>query len=160
MFHRNLSFWSVAVLTASLSWAAPGKGPEGHGRGPDMGRFVTYLEKELALTPTQTAQVRELLKPDSLIGPPPHMGFEGGLPLAGEFVDQLRSPTVDTAALNRQFEQRTAQQRERFARAQFKFTQLHGVLTLEQRHKLADILQKRLDRAEARHEKKKDAKKK
>jgi Spy/CpxP family protein refolding chaperone len=159
MFHRNLSFLSMAVLSVSLSWGAPAKG-EGHGR-PDMNRFVTHLEKELALTPTQAAQVRELLKPDSLIGPPEHLMLHGGgFPLADEFVDQLRAPTVDTAALNRLFEERTALQRQRYARAQFKFTQLHGILTLEQRHKLADMLQKRLDRAEARHEKKKDAKKK
>jgi Spy/CpxP family protein refolding chaperone len=160
MFHRNLSFLSVALLSVTLSWGAPAKGDHG-GHDRDMGRFATYLEKELALTPTQTAQVREILKPDSLIGPPP-FGMEAHqvLPLAGEFVDQLRAASVDTAALNRLFEQRTALHRERYARAQMKFTMLHGVLTMEQRHKLADILQKRLDRVEARHEKKKDAKKK
>ena len=155
MFQRNLSFLSVAFLAASLSFGAPSKGPERR----DGNTFLTHLEKELKLSPTQAAQVREILKPDSLV-PPPRFRMDGnGFPLAGEFIDQLRAPTVDTAALNRQFDQRLGLQRETYARAQSKFVQLHAVLDMEQRHKLADMLQKRLARAEAQY-KKQDKKKK
>jgi Spy/CpxP family protein refolding chaperone len=148
MFQRLL--FTACLLAAPVAWAAPADdGPPR--RGEFMAKFIERMEKELDLTPTQTAQVREILKPDTLVEPP---RFEGhGFPLAEEFVDQLRAPQVDTASLNRRFEQRLALQRERQARALFKFQQLHGVLTMEQRHKLADFLQKRLDRAEAVHEK-------
>src|SRR5215217_5675838 len=155
MFQRRLSFMSAALLAVSLSWGAPAKGNEGR----DAGKFLAHLEKELKLSPTQSAQVREILKPDSLI-PPPRFRMEGnGFPLAGEFIDQLRASTVDTAALNRQFDHRLGLQRETYQRAQSKFVQLHGVLDMEQRHKLADMLQKRMARDET-HMKKQDKKKK
>jgi Spy/CpxP family protein refolding chaperone len=162
MFKR---LWSVPVLTvafAALALLAPQASAADKTPGPSrdrkhMEKFVAKLEKELALTPAQSAQVREILRPDSMLPPPGAMreGMPEGkrgpgpkrahnVPLFGdEFLAQLRADKVDTAALNRAFAERAANMQKYHERHVSKFVQLHDVLTPAQRAKLAEILEKR-----------------
>ena len=144
---------SVLTVLAPAARAADKNSPPPRD-GRYMEHFIARLEKELDLTPGQAAQVREILRPDSLVPPPEHFAKEerhkqgphgpGMMGLFGEeFLDQLRADRVDTAALNRAFAEHLATMESRHNMYVFKFVQLHGVLTPAQRYKLADILEKR-----------------
>jgi hypothetical protein len=110
-------------------------------------RYIAWVEKVLNLSPVQRAQVREILRPDSLLGlPDPGPGPEGHpalgmLPFSGEFLEQLKSNQVDTATLNRLFGEREARMQAFHDRLVFKFVQLHAVLTPAQRLMLADLVE-------------------
>jgi Spy/CpxP family protein refolding chaperone len=174
MFQRLLSgsVFSLALPLALASIALfPGNAAAGekHSRhdregrdGKHIEKFIAKLEKELELSPTQAAQVREILKPDSALVPPEtHTTRHGPGPGPGmgmgmfdeEYMNQLREDRVDTAALNRGFAERQASLQARHDRMVFKFVQLHGVLNLVQRAKLADILEKHRAEMRARMEK-------
>lgn len=149
----SLTLASGALLAPSNAVAAEKNAP--HTRdGKHIEKFIAKLEKELSLTGTQTAQVREILKPDSLVPPPEQLAQEGKGPRGGhgrggmgmfseEYLVQLRANEVDTQMLNKDFAERQAQMKLHHDRMVTKFVQLHGVLTPTQRLKLADILEKR-----------------
>lgn len=170
-------FLTALTVTNLLSspWAAD-KAPRGHEPGKHHERFVAWMEKELSLTPTQAAQVREILRTDTLAPSPEQMGMgemgpgagrhhgragmaHGGMfPFGEEFLDQLKADKVDTAALARGFNERQQRMRAHHDKLVFKFAQVHGVLTRAQRLKLADLLERR--RAEHREKAGKESPKK
>jgi Spy/CpxP family protein refolding chaperone len=150
MFQRFLALGCLLTIALfSVTTAAPAKKNAARGaEGRHVETFIKKMEKELALTPGQVAQVREILLADSLVMPPERFAGRGpqapGMPLLGdEFLGQLRANAVDTAALNREFALRQAAMQSRHNRNVFKFVQLHSVLTPAQRLKLADLLEKR-----------------
>jgi Spy/CpxP family protein refolding chaperone len=103
-------------------------------------KIVARLEKELKLSKEQKVQVHKLahevadrFKELHAKGPEMHGGF----------VKQLRSGSVDTAALNKEMAERDARARERHALLIGKFAELHAILTPEQREKLAKHMEKR-----------------
>ena len=85
-------------------------------------------------------------------GPDGHEGPGPGMPMfSDEFIAQLRSNTVDTAALNRTFAERQQMMAKHHAEHVSKFVQIHAVLTPAQRTKLADLWEKRRDKAAKEH---------
>lgn len=158
----------VLALGASLT---PAKDHE----GKHLDRMVSRMEKELKLSKDQSAKIRTILAKDSAARPHrgewkkdhdckgkddcEHRGKQGFGPLGGgEFTAQLRSSTVDTAALNRSFAQRSdsmqARMREHHARRVATFAEIHAVLTPEQRALAADKWEKRAADSEKKREKK------
>jgi Spy/CpxP family protein refolding chaperone len=173
MFERlwNNSIPSATLFALTLGFASSGSfaaektAPAREDKHPE--RIVAWMQKELALSPTQTAQVREILRPeDSLVQPPGHferrLGSEdrgpgprdGMFPFGDEFLDQLKSNRVDTAALHQGFNERRARMQAWHDKIVFKFVQLHGVLTPAQRLKLADIVETRRAKHRDRADKK------
>lgn len=149
MFHlKKNSFASFLCLflgTCALAFAQPDK--DHPGRDPQKrAQFIAKrLTKELKLNDDQAAKVRQLFEEttDEMQGPPPGE-------FHGEFLKQLRSPTVDTAALNRDFEAQQLRIRKRHAVMVDRFTELHTILTPEQREKLAAFMEKRRDEMKTR----------
>jgi Spy/CpxP family protein refolding chaperone len=156
-------FLAALTVTNLLSspWAAD-KPARGHEPGKHHERFVAWMEKELSLSPVQAAQVREILRTDTLASEHFETGMgapHGGMfPFGEEFLDQLKADKVDTAALAQGFNERQQRMRARHDKMVFKFAQVHGVLTREQRLKLADLLERR--RAEHREKAAKESHKK
>jgi hypothetical protein len=120
-------------------------------------RYIAWVENVLNLSAVQRAQVREILRPDSLLGLPSPFGSGTGseghpalgmLPFSGEFLDQLRSNQVDTTALNRLLRERETRLQAFHDRLVFKFVQLHALLTPAQRLMLADLIEPWLARAQ------------
>jgi len=150
---------STPALSAAPADQPPAQETRENIQQKQIERFMTRMQKELALTPAQTTQIRALLRPDSLVPPPeayappqsghrpgPGMGPRGeGMPFGEEFLSQLRSDKVDTAALNREFAARQAAMKMHHDKALSKFVQIHALLTAEQRTKLADLIEKRRD---------------
>jgi Spy/CpxP family protein refolding chaperone len=150
MLKHLLSASLVAASLAAPSFAASetsAKHAARHeARSPEG--FVKRLEKDLKLTPEQTAKVREILAKDA-----PPAGVQGKgkggrmargpLPVGPEFAAQMRAEKVDTAALNREWAARSAKHQEGFLRMRDKFVALHAVLTPEQRALLATRMEKR-----------------
>jgi Spy/CpxP family protein refolding chaperone len=160
----------VLALGASLT---PAKDHE----GKHLDRMVARMEKELKLTKDQSAKIRTILAKDSATRPHrgewkqdhdckgkddcEHHGKQGFGPGplgGGEFTAQLRSSTVDTAALNRSFAERSDSMqtcmREHHARRVATFAEIHAVLTPEQRALAADKWEKRAADSEKKREKK------
>ncbi len=107
-------------------------------------KIVSQMKKGLDLTDDQTAKIHQLAYEitDSMQA---HM--RGRMENEhGEFLAQLRAPTVDTAALSHDMQahesdmQMNMQARQAFMIA--KFVELHDILTPEQREKLAAFLEK------------------
>jgi len=143
--------------------------------GRHLDRMVGRMEKELKLSKDQSAKIRAILAKDSAARPHRgewkkahdcdgkddcgHRGMRGFGPLGGgEFAAQLRSGSVDTAALNRAFAERSdsmqARMREHHARRVATFAEIHAVLTPEQRALAADKWDKRAAEIEKKREKK------
>lgn len=115
-------------------------------------RFVGKMEKELKLDKDQSARIREILRRDPL--PRDMHGRGRGFGPHGDLSAQLRAESVDTAALNRSFEERVAAMRARHAAFTGKFAEVHAVLTPEQREKAAAKLEKHLAKMEKKHRRK------
>ena len=119
-----------------------------HDRDPhkQADKIVTRMKKELNLSDEQTSRVRKLAHEvaDSL-RPPPPMGMHEEM--QGGFLKQLRADAVDTASLNKESGERMAEMQEHMKEHRAfmirEFTQLHDILTPEQREKLAAYLEKR-----------------
>lgn len=158
--------FSVAALALALG-AFTAHGKDDGTRGKHVDRMVSRMEKELDLSKDQAAKIREILSRDTGamafrgmgMGPGrgKGKGCEGcprcgagaqGLGMAGYqgFAAQLRSGTVDTAAMNRAFAARAdsmqARLRAGHARRVAVFAEVHAVLTPAQRAKAADKLEK------------------
>jgi len=167
---------SVAAIALALG-AALATAKEKDGKHLD--RMVSHMEKELALSKDQSAKIRAILAKDS--GDLPqrggwkkhhgckdcHMSEAGGHgpgghgqgPMAGDgFIEQLRAPSVDTAALNRTFAARAesmqVEMRARHARRVATFAEIHAVLTPEQRAKAATEMEARKSKMEEKRKKK------
>jgi Spy/CpxP family protein refolding chaperone len=155
--------------------------------GKHLDRMVTKMEKELKLSQEQTTKIRAILAKDS--GLMPHRGaWKKGKGCAGceqcgeskglhdkhgfcpgmggsEFAAQLRAGSVDTAAMNRAFAERSdamhAKMRAGHARRVATFAEIHAVLTPEQRTAAAAKLDQHAAKREQKCEKKcgKDCKK-
>ena len=150
-FSASLALLAISTPSAHAADKTPPPGRD----GKHIEKFIAKLEKELELTASQRAQVREILKPEigkaadsSLVQPPEFYGRGGprGPLFPGDFVAQLRADKVDTVALNRAFAERQAKMKSRHDQHVSKFVQLHAVLTPAQRLKLADMLEKRLSK--------------
>lgn len=166
---KSASAAPTAAPAASVSAAAPSPSAEApkargehpkrmarhsgpQGRSPE--RLVQRLEKDLKLTPEQTVKVREILVKDAPVAgakaspgvpgaKPDGRMARGPLPSGAGFAAQMRADKVDTAALDRAWEQQNAKRREGFVKMRDKFVALHAVLTPEQRAQLAERMERR-----------------
>jgi periplasmic protein CpxP/Spy len=140
---RNLNFIFPLVLAA---WAAvfllagchrhPGGDPH-----KMADHIVKMMRDKLDLTVDQTTKVQALANEvaDTLVAR--HKNHTGGKG-QDELLKQLRSNTVDTAALDQEIVTREAKFQEMHGFMIQKFVELHDILTPEQRGKLADFLEK------------------
>ena len=131
------------MLGTSLAFAQPDDDHPGMGMMDPQkmaDRMTEKLAKELNLNDDQKTKVHQLLA-DGM----EHMKDMRPMPgeMHGEFMKQMRAASVDTAALNREFDARQAKMREHHAMRVKHFAELHAVLTPEQRAKLADFMEKR-----------------
>jgi Spy/CpxP family protein refolding chaperone len=163
----------LPLLLMILAAAAFAKKPDRDEK--HAGRFFAKMEKELGLTPDQSARIKAILARDSALSPygDPRghrgraKGCEGcaacarmkagdhdGMGAWGPLSQQLRSGSVDTAALSAGIEERLADMRAHHARRVAMFTEIHAVLTPGQRLQAAEILDKRRADMEKRCERK------
>ena len=131
------------ILGMSLATAQPDDEHSGMGKMDPQkmaDRMTEKLTKELKLNDDQKAKV--------------HQTFLDGMeqmkdmrPAAGEMhgdlMKQMRAASLDTAALNRDFNAHQTKMREMHAIRIKHFAELYAVLTPEQRIKFADIMEKR-----------------
>jgi Spy/CpxP family protein refolding chaperone len=137
----------IALCLAMVLGAAPAFADSAGDKKPErdpqkfVDQTVAKLTKELKLNSDQEAKVRQMFEEGAgrMKDMRPPMPGE----MHEEFAKQLRSPSVDTAALDRQFEEHMAKMREHHALMVKRFSELHAVLTSEQRDKLAAFMEKR-----------------
>lgn len=149
-------FLAFGAFGALAAHAAPeGRMPDSARAEKRIDRFVGKMEKDLKLTQDQSDKIRAILRKDP-VAPPKGMG-EGGMGPGmgfgphGALIAQLRAGSVDTAALDRAFEEHVAQMRAHHASMVAKFAEVTAVLTPEQRQKAADLLEKRQAKMEKHH---------
>ncbi len=117
-------------------------------------RFVGKMEKELKLSKDQTEKIRAILRKDPVTPPDREGGRGPGMGMMAmhkELAAQLRAGAVDTAALDRSFEENVTRMRAHHASMLAKIAEVSAVLTPEQRKKAADLLEKRGEKMERRH---------
>ena len=150
------------ILLTGLTALPAQAAPQGrHQAMPDsaraekrVDRFVSRMEKDLNLSKDQTEKIRAILRKDPIAppeggehgGPGMDPGMRPGMGMMGlhhELAAQLRAGTVDTAALDRSFEEHVTRMRAHHAAMLAKISQVSAVLTPEQRKKAADLLEKR-----------------
>ncbi len=141
----------ILAFGALVLHAQDAKTPDPARAEKRIDRFVGKMEKELKLSKEQSEKIRAILRKDPVS---PHHGMGRGLGPHREFATQLRSGTVDTAALNRAFEERMQAMRASHAAIAAKFAEVHAVLTPEQREKAAGLLEKHAAKMEKRHQRK------
>ena len=143
----SLAIPSFAATETSTKETSAKPAARHEGRSPE--RFVQKLEKDLKLTPEQTAKVREILAKEAPPagvqekGSKPQHRMRGPLPVGPEFAAQMRAENVDTAALNREWAARSEKWQEGFVKMRDKFVALHAILTPEQRALLANRIERR-----------------
>jgi protein CpxP len=135
IFPLILSAWAAVFLLTSCH----------HHPGGDPHKMADHVVKmmrdKLDLTVDQTAKVQVLANEVAdTVQARRAKHSEGGE--HGEFIKQLRSNTVDTAALSQDMLKREAKFQEMHGFIIQKFAELHAILTPEQRGKLADFLEK------------------
>ncbi|MDB5971691.1 MAG: hypothetical protein JWQ90_4141 [Hydrocarboniphaga sp.] len=143
-------FISSASLIASLAlsgvaFAGKGPGPEGHGHGPGPGGPYLHELQDLNLSDAQRAQIkgffdagREQGKASREAMHDLHRSYDLAVPGSNEF----RSLTAKLA------DAEAAEARERVQKFAEIRTQVYGVLTADQRSKLATELANRPERPE------------
>jgi len=167
---RLIRFGLLAVFALAAVFAASPIHAGSKDKGKHIDRMVAHMEKELTLSKDQSTKIRAILSKDTAelshhgMGKKGHgckgcescskghgkgghgMGMMGG----GEFAAQMRAANVDTGALNKQFEERQSKMREMHAKHVARFTEIHAVLTPEQRAKAATNMEKRSAKMEKR----------
>jgi Spy/CpxP family protein refolding chaperone len=173
-FFSFVRAWRVSLLIMILAAAAFAKKPDRDEK--HAGHFFAKMEKELGLTPEQSARIKAVLARDSALSPygahplrgkggrdgKGGKGCEGcaacaraahgrdGMGPWGPFSQQLRSAAVDTAALNAGFEEHLAEKRADHARRIAMFAEIHAILTPGQRLQAAEMLDKHRAQMEKR----------
>jgi len=145
---KNILF-PVFALILGLSLASAQPDDDSHGMGSSMGkmdpqkmadRMTEKLTKELNLNADQKSKLHQLIA-DGMEQMKDMRPMPGEM--HGEFMKQMRSASLDTAAINKEFEARQAKMRTMHAMHIQHFAELHAMLTQEQRNKLADFMEKR-----------------
>ncbi len=129
------------ILGTSLVSAQPGNDHHGMGMMDPQkmaDRMTEKLAKELSLNADQKTKLHQIFAEGMGQMKDMHPGE-----MHQEFMKQMRSGSVDTAALNKDFAARQAKMREMYSMHLKHFAELHAVLTPEQRTKLADFMEKR-----------------
>jgi Spy/CpxP family protein refolding chaperone len=151
-----LAFAFAFVASLALAHAAPDSARVAARQEKRVDHFVGKMEKELKLSKEQSEKIRAILRKDPVA--PPEGDGKGGPGMRGgmmglhrELAAQLRAGAVDTAALDRSFEERVTRMRAHHASMLAKIAEVSAVLTPEQRKKAADWLEKRGAKMEKRH---------
>lgn len=145
---KNILF-PVFALILGLTFASAQSDDDPHGMGSGMrnmdpqkmaDRITEKLAKELNLNADQKTKLHQLIA-DGMEQMKEMRPMQGEM--HGELMKQMRSASLDTAAINKEFETRQEKMRAMHAMHIQHFAELHAMLTPEQRNKLADFIEKR-----------------
>lgn len=145
MFHSksSLTFCLTLLLGGALSFGNEAPQKDDSQR---MEKTMARLTKELDLTSSQAAKIKDLFE----AGMKEMRKGRPGDEMHEEMINQLRATTPDTAAMNKSFEAHLVKMRQQHALMMKNVAELHGMLTAEQRTKLAMFMEKRHDEMEKR----------